>query len=58
LRRFLRKTPELAATGGRSFVVEEHAVGVTAPPTAERNRNHLPASSQFCGTTIRMRHAA
>src|SRR6476661_2665010 len=43
LRQFLRKAPELAATGDRPLVIEEHAVGVAAPAAAERDRDHLTA---------------
>ena len=43
LRQFLRKAPELAATGDRPLVIEEHAVGVAALAAAERDGDHLPA---------------
>ncbi len=41
-RKFLRKSPELAAAGDRPFVVQIHRMGIGAVLTVEANRDHLP----------------
>ena len=56
LRQFLRKAPELAATGDRPLVVEEHAVGVAALAAAEGDGDHLPALGVIA-EAVRIRHA-
>jgi hypothetical protein len=43
LRQFLRESPELAPTGDRRIVVQEHAVRITALAAAKRYRDDLSA---------------
>src|SRR4029077_12344548 len=56
LRQFLRKAPELAATGDWPLVVEEHAVRVAALAAAEGDGDHLPAFGVIA-EAVRIGHA-
>src|SRR6202140_4945796 len=53
---FFRKAPELASTGDRTLVVEEHAVRVAALAAAEGDGDHLPALGVIA-EAVRIRHA-
>src|ERR1700757_4445183 len=53
---FLWKAPELASTGDRTLVVEEHAVRVAALAAAEGDGDHLPALG-IIAEAVRIRHA-
>ena len=56
LAQLFRKAPELPAAGNRPLIVQEHAVGVAAPATAERHRDDLAALG-IVAETIGIRHA-
>lgn len=56
LGKLLRKATELAPARDESLIVEEHAVGVAATATTERDRDDLAAIGAV-GKAIRIRHA-